>query len=195
MAVPISLQGGWCSASSMTPSFNLPGKRLARLALDTIGVVVMTRSCVVHRFDGSRKCAAIGIAPQFAIGGQHAALDRQRLRLDVTRANLPVVRQAPRSVCAIAAFGLCLIHRPGDQRRRDNFARGQTSPPAARRECVRRSSSIGSGAMLWPELRISKFFSRPMMRQFPAGVQFALIAGVEPAARQRLRSVSSGRFQ
>ena len=149
---------------------------------------------LIHGFDRLAEMRGDGVAPQFAIGGEQAAFDRQRLRLDVERANLAVMRQRriqPRDF----RFRLVAAARRRSPAPRDSCAHGRTAPPAARREsaCANFSSS-GSGAMLWPELRISRFFSRPMMRQFPAGRLLALIAGVEPAVCQRL-AVSSGRFQ
>ena len=59
---------------------------------------------------------ADGLAAQFPVRGQQAALDRQRLRLDVKGANLAIVRQR-RIEPGNFAFGHILLHFSGYQRR------------------------------------------------------------------------------
>ena len=111
----------------------------------------------------------------------------------VKRADLLVVRQIRVQRIERRLDCACIsrvepLRADGDERRKKAALIADAAPPAALPEAARRAlASSGSGAMLCPELRMIRFFSRPVMRQLPLRVHFALVARVKPAALERFR--------
>ena len=132
----------------------------------TIQTTVPYKGFAYICLDLSREARGDGIALQLAVGRQQAIFNRKRLFRRMKRANLPVVGQ-----CSVQPFQLRIDFRsvtsPVTIAAKKAAAVANQHDLLRAAKARRSSSSMGSGAMLWPEFRMIRFFSLPVMRQFP----------------------------